>query len=352
MDLDGSRTFDELDSHIVRELRGETDGLTWTTLAAEINEVEARELWRQADPPLRSMNAWVDSVCKRTGRVASYIYRIKKAARTYAGYAERKRAAGQEPVPLSDVTVTDRTLSEAATVCGRNHGRLDAMVDSLLDGQTRPAEVTRMLKHKTERDRARGRKPPANARERDERAAAAPGEDEVRQATADEIVDAIVPETFYGAGELGGFLYRGARRVFDVFPEFPVKTGGASRARRIDALVVSNVADADSQYEVRLAGIEVKVAKSDLVRDEKHIEYEPYVDASYFAVPAELEADAREVLPDGWGLFVYAHGKLTMEEPARHMRGEMREVTLATLVVRLAHAVKVGRKEKNTTHVE
>jgi hypothetical protein len=75
---------------------------------------------------------------------------------------------------------------------------------------------------------------------------------------------------------------------FRLFPEVTVRIqqGKKLQRRRMDAVAVIRVNS--HRYRPILAGIEVKVTASDLMNDKKVVEYLPYVDTFYLAVPAEL----------------------------------------------------------------
>ena len=97
------------------------------------------------------------------------------------------------------------------------------------------------------------------------------------------------------------------KSIYRVLSEFPVETGDAKHVRRIDAFVIENITSHEPK-DMTLIGIEIKISKGDLLRDEKMSEYTNYCDYFYIAVPPELEADARSIISPDWGILLINGG--------------------------------------------
>ena len=99
------------------------------------------------------------------------------------------------------------------------------------------------------------------------------------------------------------------RNTYLCIPEFPVRT--AEKTRHLDLLIAENLTapTADANFQVTLHGIEIKVDRYDLERDDKMQEYPQFVDLFWLAIPEgddELYAAASDLLQDnpGWGLLL------------------------------------------------
>ena len=110
----------------------------------------------------------------------------------------------------------------------------------------------------------------------------------------------------------------------------------------MDALVTTNVGVDDvhgcDQYAVVLHCVEIKVSKYDLLNDEKHLDYMPFADFCWLAVPAELADQAEKLAkPEGWGVLTYDSEtdqlKPSLKAP-RNDNAVMRERAVETVLVK------------------
>lgn len=130
------------------------------------------------------------------------------------------------------------------------------------------------------------------------------------------------------------------RNTYLCIPEFPVRTAG--KTRHIDLLVAENltVPASDANYRVVLHGIEIKVDRYDLERDNKMQEYLDFVDVFWLAIPDgddELYAAAADLLQDNqaWGLLVIeSDGDVKVSKRADTKPGLLVKDTLMTIVNR------------------
>lgn len=325
---------------LVGLLSGKARG--WAEIYALISRVEEGRLWEAG---FRSMTKWVEDLARRAGCQVQYIWRVKKAGRFYAAYAARHPDA-----PSADeVRIGDEMLADLDRVSEGDAERADAYVGAALRGEITKRKVKELVRATATRRRAARRSGGG---------AGAPAPAGGAAASAADVIAAITPQALFGAGDerASRRLARGERRVFQVLGEFPCGSATSDRARRVDAMVVTNIDAGPGAHglpgcaadAVTLHGIEVKVAKSDLLRDRKHLEYEAYCDFCWFAMPqslySEVEADAAEWLSDGWGVLVLGDqeagaGRLAVAVPAaRNGRAVMRDVSMATALVRLAGA--------------
>ena len=125
------------------------------------------------------------------------------------------------------------------------------------------------------------------------------------------------------------FMREKYKFIYRALSEFPVETGDSQRVRRIDAFVVENITSAEPK-EMTLRGIEIKISKGDLLRDEKMSEYANYCDYFYVAVPPELKDDALSIMAPGWGLLLIQYDSIIVEKEAQQLSGILRNEALST----------------------
>lgn len=341
MDRANQKPFVLEDPATQAEQRAELDAITtdlldklhdkrsrWSELYLLIDKVESAALWQAGG--FSSMTKWLEDLARRAGCQIQYLWRVKKAGKFYKAYADAEQAAGRQVAPVDEVQLGDEMLANIDRISGGKPDRAREYIAAALDGTLTKAKVKQMVKATAGARRA--------AKVKTEAADASTDGGGVDGATAADVILALDnPALFYTEGERSAHLLRGARRSFALLAEFPVQTGTADRARRMDALVIGNRGGTD-QYECTLDMVEIKVTESDLRNDTKHLEYEPFADRCWFAVPAGLADAAAEVAPTGWGVIIYdaATGTASVSQPAELRPGVMRATTLATVALRLA----------------
>ena len=294
----------------------------WADIYRSMVEVEDGGLWKDAG--FHSFTKWMESLAREAHCQIQYLWRVRKAGRFYARYQEEQRVAGPEVPDMSDLPMGDEMLADLDRVTEGNPVRAAAYMSAALRGDLTKGEVKRIVAATSATRRAGSKRR---------------GRDESSGVTAAEVLAALRPAVFLGEEVTARRMLRGERRVWWVAGEFPVPSGDADRARRIDAMVVTNAdaGEGDDQYGVVLRAVEVKVAESDLRGDTKHLDYEAFADECYFAVPSNLEGLATELAPDGWGVVSYdtASMKARVAVPAERRPGAMRGVSMATALVKV-----------------
>lgn len=333
-DRQAKRKLERVTHELVEKINDRT--ARWAELYTLMAEVESEALWKAGG--FRSMTKWLEDLARIAKCNIQYLWRVKKAGGFYARYAAAEAAAGREAVPVAELTLGDEMLADIDRVADGDEAKAREYIGAALDGTLTKAKVKDMVRATAgARRKSREAKKAAAA---GEAPAPAGGED---GATAGDIVLALTPELFYGEDVGARHLLHGARRVWRVFSEFPVRTGTSDRARRMDALCMSNAGD-DDQYDLMLDMVEIKVTFDDLDRDTKHLEYENFADRCWFAVPESMSHAADAARPDGWGVLVWSpvSKRLRVEVKADVKRGIMRHETLATVLVKTLPAVKQG----------
>lgn len=319
--------LDEITAELVEDLRQKRAG--WAEIYTRIARVESGELWRAAG--YSSLTKWIEDLARRAGCQVQYIWRVKKAGKFYSAYAAAEAAQGRQAAPIEECGLGDEMLADLDRVADGDAAKAARYMGMALDGSLTKAKVKDMARTAAAARRAAK----AVGQHADAPATAADGQ--VAAATAADILLALdSPALFYTADERGARLAPWQRRGFKLMAEFPANTGTADRARRMDALAIGPRSGVD-QYECTLDMVEIKVSKSDLEHDTKHLEYESFADRCWFAVPADLVERAGELAPDGWGVIKYNPdtGAACIERAAELRPGVMRAQTLATALLRM-----------------
>lgn len=339
------RELDEATSRLVGLLADKTRG--WAEIYSVIAHVEAEQLWRAE---YTSVTKWLEALARTAGVQITYIWRLRKAGRFYSAYLERQAARGQLAPEISQVAMGDEMLADLDRISEGDAARADRYIELALSGDLTKSRVKEILRATTRRRRA------ARESARAERSAASGAEAAKAaqvardEAAAADVLSAIVPDAIYDPGDerLTRRLLRGERRVWEVMPEFPCGSATSDRVRRIDAMVITNVEGDGAagmagcpQDQVTLHGVEIKVSRSDLLRDRKHLEYEPYCDYCWYGMPEtlwhEVSGCREEWLSDGWGVLVLGQdGRLVPAVPSARRPAVMRDVALSAALIRLA----------------
>lgn len=339
----------EATDELVGLLSGKARG--WAEIYRQISRVEEGRLWVAGG--YGSMTKWIEDLARRAHVHVQYLWRVKKAGRFYSAYAARH----QDAPPMSEARIGDEMLADLDRVSEGSDERADAYVAAALRGEITKSKVKELVRATSARRRARAAMASGDAsadtigHEVDGAATGGASEHPAR-AQATDVLAAITPEALFGTTDerVGRRLLRSERRVFHVLSEFPIRSATSDHARRVDAMVVTNVDAGQGAHglpgcppdAVTLHGIEIKVSELDLRRDTKHLEYEAYSDYLWFAMPASLYSavaqDAGEWLSEGWGVLVLGEdGRMSVAVPAQHNDcAAMRDVSLMTALVRMA----------------
>lgn len=290
----------------------------------------------------RSFSAWVNALASEIIHVqASLLWKRLKAGRAYSAHVLRVEGMGIkskgtiEDVKQRDLVekkLTETNLSPDSLVLidkitNGNPEEADKLIEKAEAGELRNRdlkeawqEVKEAKAEKRMASASKGKTKQSNPSSSGSAADADADGEEGRMpimdihaststVTAKTIVDALKDSLWMQK------LYKYAEKqetphetpTFRLLTEFPVYPPETRQPRRIDALICENYSvDAHIHDEVVLHGIEIKVSKSDLVRDTKMGDYALYVDCMWVAVPDddEIVKAARDYIADGWGLLV------------------------------------------------
>lgn len=312
-----SKNFAETESALLQLLR--TDRSNWCQIYRLMQRVEDEELY--ASGGFRSFTAWVNHLSDVAGVHVSLLWRRKKAGKFYVTYQERAAARGRAVPALEEAGVSAEDLSLVEKIAGGTEAVLDDLMQKVLEKKmTRKDLKDAWALAKAEREK-RGQRVARKSRHDAEPADTKEAEPSAIALAAYDIVRAL-------SQNWPAAKYR-------CFTEFAVSTGSSRHSRLIDTLIVEEGAGTN---KVTLNGIEIKVAKGDLVNDHKMQEYTAFVDRFYIAIPdnPDLIAAAQSVRLPSWGILaVDQAGTVREVEPAGDLAAVMRLETLTSVVRKL-----------------
>ena len=299
----------------------------WMQESILLQEVQDQRLY---EPEHKSFSQWIKSLAQKASVHESIIWEHLKAGRFYAQYEARARAKGVEVPPAEEVSIPSESLSLIEKIAGSNPDVADDLI-----GKVAEQKLTR-------KDLQAGYKATKALREKNgQRAAATSRHDEPLETLSDDSVTAV---QLVMALSSGGNAWLSSlvptdrskhiRNKYATFPEFSVRPGTSSHARRID-VVVAETATCSAVDEIHIHGIENKVSKADLKGDDKVGEYAAFVDFLWLCVPTELVEAARDIVLPEWGILEYtSDGSLQIAKHPSKLTAPMREDTLVELALR------------------
>lgn len=276
------------------------DKNNWTRFYVLMEKVEKEKLYKQKN--FRSFTAWLKDFSIRNKIHESVLWNRKKAGKVYEEYQQLQAQRGIETPNIDEVDVSMDSL----VLLDKIQKKAPALGAELIE-KTINKEVTRQdLRHayKQIRDTAPPKKPGRKKKLSEEEEQAQKAEFAENTATATKITQLLSNSSWLLGYEVGrkAFTKSEFQDKYVTFPEFRLYTGTTSKSRRVDVLALENVNVKNKLHEVNAHGIEIKVAKHDLLGDTKYTEYAEFVHFLWLAVPVELVPIAEETAPPTVGI--------------------------------------------------
>lgn len=320
----------------------EEESKLWFRVFNAMNTVQQEKLYVVRG--FTSFTQWVKFFARSQLEVQeSLLWKRLKAGKLLLEYVERKAAKGGDDHEEKDIVldaakyaISPNCLDLAAKISEGDKQKFDHLVDGVEAGTLKNKDLEAAWKTKKQE-----KKESADAEQKADTDPSLPlfNEDEVPAApvTAADIVAALSSTAW-----LSDFAGRSedSRTRMDVrreFPVYPAGMGEAKKARMMDALVMETFTlDDVLRNQLGLHGVEIKVAQSDIEHDHKWNEYEPFCDFMWLAVTSDLVEDAEKLTLPEWGILVYdaETRSLKIHRPAKKLKAELREFTLATWIRR------------------
>lgn len=311
----------EIESELSKIVR--QDKKSWTHFYTLMKEVEEQELWRAAGQ--NSFTAWVKSFCVNNKIHESIIWSRKKAGKVYERYASEQMKKGIKVPEIENINVPADTLVLLDKISNKAPELATTLTEKALNRELSRNDLREA--YKSIRIKSQSAEPaekaPAGAKETEE------------IVTATKIVSALTNEEWLGCRiEKQYFKTSFQRDKYRSFTEFPVYTGTTRKSRRIDVLAVENLTT-ENVWDINLHGIEIKVSKSDLEKDQKFTEYAEFVDFMWLAVPESLIECAKYNKFKSCGIISVHNGKAKIVEQAQRLKPLERATTLTSVALKL-----------------
>ena len=314
-----SKNFAETESALLQLLK--TDRSNWCQIYRLMQRVEDEQLY--AAGGFHSFTAWVNHLAEEAGVHVSLLWRRKKAGKFYVSYQEQAATRGVEVPALEAAGVSAEDLSLVEKIAGGSAEAQARLMDKVLaKDMTRKDLKAAWALAKAEREK-RGQRVSKKTRHDTEPA-------DTKEAAASSATALAAYDVVRALSQ----NWPTPTEKYRLFTEFPVNTGSSRNSRRIDALIVEE----KENSEVRIVGVEIKVAKADLLADHKMAEYVDFVDRFYIAVPEDPQMidAAQAVRLPSWGILaVDQAGTVREVEPAGELTAVMRFETLTSVVRKL-----------------
>lgn len=325
----------------------EQDKNSWARFYLLMKRVEDEQLYKELK--FNSFTAWLKDFALKNKIHESVLWNKKKAGKVYERYVETKQKQGIEVAPIEDANVGVDSLVLLDKI-----SKKDAELGAELTEKAVNKEITRAdlrnayktirgdlnKKDNTDNKTAievieednklheENNNTIINTIENSEK-------DNTDNVTATNIVMALNNHNWLGEKEeIKGFKGRFIERKYKAFTEFPVYTGSTKHSRRIDVLVAENIS-IEEHYNLQLHGIEIKVAKSDLLNDTKYTEYAEFVNKLWIAVPHNLVSECVKNTPKNIGVLVFKDGEIKVKRNAKTLKSQRLQETLTTLALKL-----------------
>lgn len=296
----------------------------WVRTYELMNEVDELKLWKGR---AKSYTAWVRQLAIKTKVNESLLWRRKKVGKIFSQYQQRQIDKGNTEIKtLEEIDISPENLQLVERISQGNEDYQDELIEKVLNDELGRKDLKNLWKTvKVEKGQSAVRKSRHYSYDDIKKQEDQEEETEKKQdkdvLKAVDIVRALSAKTWLEDNfDKREYNKRDkyTKEVNKDFTEFPVFSGTSRTSRRIDFLKIENYTK--NVHEIMLHGVEIKVSKSDLERDEKVSEYYDFVDYLYFAVPDNLEELATELAPDNWGvLTVDTDGNLKLiQKPIRN----------------------------------
>lgn len=300
-----------------------TDKRSWVEIYKLMDEVEKERLYSSK---YHSYTAWVNSLAANNHIHVSLLWSRKKAGKVYAAYMERAIQQGKSVPSLTAAAISPDSLNLIEKIAGPNTDVTDDLIQKVLQNDLSRKDL------KNAWATVKAANGTITRKTRYDRNAVKISDDAI---TAKDIVLALSDRKWI-PNQIEGQEYESEK--YKLFTEFAIQTGSSRNARRIDALIFENLTlEHQKNYHLHIHAIEIKVSKSDLMRDEKMQEYCDFADYFWLAVPETLENEAKKLIIAGWGILVISAETLRIKVAikAEYKPGIFRNQTIESALVKV-----------------
>lgn len=305
------------------------DANHWAEMAQLMITVDEQKLYAKEN---NSFSQWLRELADRAKVHESLLWRRLKAGKFYLKLKELEPSLPD----MSTVRISPDNFVLIKDIVGANVEEGKKLVKKLLEGTMTRKDLKAAKFAIIKQREAAGIKRAANGYERQQLEADAQKVSDLSiqtGITAAKILLTIQQNSDWlpiiDMSESEKYMREKYKSIYRVLSEFPVETGDAQRVRRIDAFVVENITSREPK-DMTLRGIEIKISRGDLLRDEKMSEYTNYCDYFYVAVPPALQNDALSIMAPNWGLLLIQDESIDVAKEAQRLPGILRNEALST----------------------
>ena len=303
------------------------DQKTWVSFYKLMREVRDRELYRQTS---NNYTQWVKNFSLKCGIHESSLWNRLKAGKIYESYQRVQEQKGLKPKALEEINVTVDSLVLLDKISKKSEDLGAELVEKVLNKELTRADLRETYKALGGDTRKATKQKLQEAEEIEEAEEELAREDRVNAAN---IVNTLSNHVWLNVTVNNKRFVRSEQmQKYKAYTEFSVQTGTTRKSRRIDVLAVENLTS--EEWGIRLHGIEIKVTKSDLISDEKYMEYAQSVDFLWLAIPLELLEFALKTKADIVGIIVVQDNKANIHTQATKLNPLARENTLTNIILK------------------
>lgn len=322
-----TESLEDIENKIIALSR--QDANHWAEMAQLMITVQDKKLYSEEN---RSFTQWVRGLADRAKVHESLLWRRLKAGRYYLKMQEIISTLPD----MSTVRISPDNFVLVKDIVGSNIEEGKKLIQKVLDGTMTRKDLKAAKFAIIKQREADGIKRAANGYERQQLEADPEKISELSiqtGITASKILLTLQQNSDWlptiDSNESEKFMREKYKFIYRTLSEFPVETGDSQRVRRIDAFVVENITSREPK-DMTLRGIEIKISKGDLLRDEKMSEYANYCDYFYVAVPPELKNVALSIMAPSWGLLLIQDELIEVAKEAQRLPGVLRNEALST----------------------
>jgi len=311
----------------------QVDKKNWVKIYELMKAVEAESLWANVH---HSFTEWVRYLAVSNSIHESILWKRKKQGKIYEEYEKRAKQQDKSVPCMEDLKVSPDNFELIDKIAQSNEQIRDELMDKLLKNEIQRRDLKRAWDTvRTEKEAKNQKARKINAYDKLEINAETQQIHQSALKAVDIILALKTPLWLQNSFSVIGNS-KNDKRVYSQFAEFAVYTGTSRHSRRIDVMIMENMT-CEFNYELKLHGIEIKVSKNDLLKDEKMSEYTDYCDYFWLAIPEELLEYAQSVILDGWGIIIIKGKEMKPEvyQGAKKQEALFRQESLTTALLKL-----------------
>lgn len=318
------------------------DKTSWTQFYLKLKMIEEEHLYLEAG--CRSFTSWVKEFAIKTKTHESVIWNRKKAGKVYEQYIKTKEAEGITVKPLANITVAADSLVLLDKITSKNEAVGAELVEKVMEKEITREDLRNAYKvvrgdlgKNTLGDNRIKNK---NLDKKNEEEISEENKEETIVAT--DIVTALSNSNWLldrkKSHLTGCFRSAFQQEKYKAILEFPVYPGTSRKSRRIDMLILENLT-VEHLNNLQLHGIEIKISKDDLNKDQKYTEYMEFVDYMWLAIPKKLQEFAETVVPTTVGILTLKEDReIVVSRNAVKLNSGRIDESLRTATMRLIKA--------------